>query len=70
MGPKYFLVGISCVQNFFSWVFRGSEIYSRGYLVGLKFSRGYLWVANFLSWEFCGSELFSLEYLVGPSYFL
>ena len=27
-------VGISWVPNFFSWVFRGSQIFSRGYFVG------------------------------------
>ena len=30
-------VGNSWVQNFFSWVFRGSKSFSRRYLVDLKF---------------------------------
>ena len=39
------LLGISWVQNIFLWVFRGSQIFSRGYFVGLKFFLvGILWV--------------------------
>ena len=30
-------VGISWVTNFFLWVFRGSQLFSRGYFVGSKF---------------------------------
>ena len=42
MDPKCFIVGISRVQDYFSWVFRGSKVFSRGYFMGLKFfSRGY-----------------------------
>ena len=37
MGPMFFLVGISWVPNFFTWVFRGSEIVFRGYFVGPNF---------------------------------
>ena len=59
-------VGISWVQNFFSWVFRGSKIFSRGYFVEPKFFVvGILWLWNFLSWVFCGSEIFSRGYFVG-----
>ena len=61
-------VGISWVWNFFSWIFRGSKIFSRGFFVGLKFflvgtssvqnfPRGYLWVQNF----FVG--------ILGPNFF-
>ena len=32
-GSKIFFVGISWVQNIFSWVFCGSQIFSRGYFV-------------------------------------
>ena len=32
-GPKFFLMGISCVQNFFSLVFRGSKNFYRGYIL-------------------------------------
>ena len=66
VGPKYFLVGISWVQNIFSgvfrvlWVFRVSKVFSRGYFVGPKFFRvGISWVQNF-----------SREYLMGPKFFL
>ena len=45
-------VGISWGPNFFSWVFRESQIFSRGYFVGPKFFLvGISWVQNFLS---CG----------------
>ena len=47
-------VGISWVQNFFSWLFRGPKTFSRGYFVGLK----------------CGSEIFSHGYFVGQNFFL
>ena len=37
-GPKTFLVSISCVQNVFSWVFRGSKIFSCFHrILGLHF---------------------------------
>ena len=38
LGPKFFLVGISWVQNIFSWAFHRFKTFSRGYLVGPKFS--------------------------------
>ena len=37
MSPKLFLVGISWVKSFFSWVFRESKVFSRGYFVGQNF---------------------------------
>ena len=56
VGPIFFLLGISWVQNF-----------SRGYFVGLKvFLVGISWVWNFFSRVFRGSKIF----LVGPKFFL
>ena len=63
-------VGISWVQNFFSWVFRGSKIFSRGYFVEPKFFVvGILWLWNFLSWVFRGSKVFWWVF-VGPKFSL
>ena len=79
VGPKFFLVGISWVQNFFSgisWVWNFSLEYfmgpkfSCGCFVGSKFSRGYSWVRIFFWWVFRGSEFFSREYFVAPFFFL
>ena len=40
--------GILWVQNFFSWVLRGSQIFSRGFFVGPRFLLvGVSWVQNF-----------------------
>ena len=62
-------VGISWVQIFFSWVFRGSKIFSRGYFLDPKFFLvGISWVQNFFSWAFCGSNIFSRGYFVGPKF--
>ena len=58
MGPKFFLLGISWVQKFFSWVFRGSEIFSRGYFVDPKF----------FSWVFVGPKFFLVSIFVGPKF--
>ena len=63
VGLKLFLVNISWVQNFSSWVFRGSKIFSCGYFVGPKFS----------SWVFVGAKFFrrytwSELFLVGISW--
>ena len=70
MGPKFFLVGISWVLNFFSWVFHGSEIFPRGCFVGPKFFLvGISRVQNFFSRIFCGSKIFSRGYFVGPKVF-
>ena len=60
-GPKFFLVGISRVPNFFSWVCCGSKICCRG---------GISWVRNFFSSVFCGSKIFSRGYFEGPKFFL
>ena len=60
VGPKFFLVGILWVQNFFSWIFCGSKIFSRGYFVGPKFFLGGItWI-----------QLYSRGYIVGPKIFL
>ena len=40
------------------WVFRGSEIFSRGYFVGPKF----------LSWVFVGPKFFLRSIFVGPKF--
>ena len=60
VGSKSFLMGISWVQDFFSWVFRGSEICFRGYFVGPTF---------FLVGIFRGSKILSCRYFVGPTFF-
>ena len=70
VSSKFFLVGISWVQNFFSWVFFGSKFFSCGYFVGSKFflvgiswvqkffPKGISWVQNFFLWVFCRSKFF------------
>ena len=51
-GSKIFFVGISWVQNIFSWVFRGSKIFSRGYVMDQKcFLVGISWVQNFMTFN-------------------
>ena len=46
---------LSWVRNFFSWVFRRSETFFRGYFVGpIFFSWVISWVQNFFTWKFCG----------------
>ena len=48
-GPKNFLVGISWVSNFLSWVFCVSKIFYRGYFVGTRFFLvGISWVQYFM----------------------
>ena len=37
VGSNFHLKGISLDSNFSSWVFRGSEIFSRGYFMGPTF---------------------------------
>ena len=50
----------SLVQNVFSWVFRVSQIFSRGYFVGPRFFLVCIsWVKNIFSWVFRGSPKFS-----------
>ena len=46
-------------KNFFSWVFHGSEIFSREYFKG----------PNFFLWIFYGFEIFSRVHLVGLIFF-
>ena len=51
-GSKIFFVGISRVQNIFLWVFRGSKIFSRGYVMDQKcFLVGISWVQNFMTFN-------------------
>ena len=59
VSSNFFLVDISWVQSFFSWVFHGFEIFSRG-----------LWVQNIFAWVFRGSHVFSRGYFAGPNFFL
>ena len=69
----------SSVQNFFSWVFRESKIFSRRYFVGPDcFSCVFLspnfylwvisWVQNFFSWIFSWVQIFSRGCFVGTSW--
>ena len=71
VSSKFFLVGISWVQNFFSWVFLESKFFSRGYFLGPNF---FLVVfrrfKNFSGGCFLGSKIFSEGYFVGPKFFL
>ena len=59
VGQKFFLVDILWVQNIFRryfvglnfslWVFRASEIFTRGHFVGPKvFLVGISWIQNFI----------------------
>ena len=50
----------SWVRNFFSWVFHGSKIFSRGYFSG----------PIFFLWLFCGSKYFTHGYFVDLSFFV
>ena len=62
-------VGVSWVQNFFSWVFRRFKLFSRGYFVGLNvFHVGVLCVQFFFTWVFRGSKVFSSRYFVGSKF--
>ena len=62
VAPKFFSLSVSWVWNFFSWVFRASNFFSRGYyFVGPKF---------FQVWVFRGSEIFCLDYSEDPKFFL
>ena len=56
---KYFLMGISWVQNILTWVFRVSQIFSRRYFVGPNF---------FLVGVSRVQDFFSL-YFVGPRFY-
>ena len=67
----------SWVRKFFSWLYLGSNIFSRGYFLGLKFflvgiswvPEFFSWVQNFFSWVFCGSKIFSCGYFVCPRFY-
>ena len=59
VGPRFFVVDISWVRYFFSWVSRGSKIFFRGYfegptffLVDFSWDQNFLLVANFLIQRF------------------
>ena len=52
VGPKYFLLGISWVQNIFSWVFREFKSFPRGYFMDQKFFLVDIsWVQNFMTFN-------------------
>ena len=82
LGPKYFRVSISWIQDFFSLEFPGSNSFSRVYFVGSQFFLvgitwfpifilvGILLVQGFFSWVFRGSKIFSRGYHVGSKFFL
>ena len=60
MGPNFFLVGISWIQNFFSWVVRRSSDFLSWVFREAKINlMGILLIQNF-----------SHGYLVGPNFFL
>ena len=57
----------SGVQKFFSWLYLGSNIFSRGYFLGLNFFLvGISWVPEFFSWV----QFFFRGNFVGPRFFL
>lgn len=63
----------SWVREFFSWEFRGSKIFTRGYFMGLKlFLVSISWIQNFVSWVFSGSKIlwFSISYFENIEKFL
>ena len=67
VGPKFFLVSISWVQNIFPWLFFGSEIVSHVYFAGPTFFMVSIsWVRNFCVRAFCGFKIFSRGHLWGP----
>ena len=48
LGPKYFLMGSGSLF-FFSWVFRASKFFPRGYFVGSRFFLvGISWIQDFM----------------------
>ena len=79
LGLKFFLVGISWVQNFSRGYFVGPKFFlvgirgSKLFLAGIRgskiFSRGYFAGPKFFSRVFRGCEIFSREYFVGPYFF-
>ena len=61
---------ISWVQEIISCVFRGSQIFSRGFLLGPNFFvAGISWVQNIYSLVFCRLQFFSHGYLLGLKLF-
>ena len=75
------LVGVSRVRDFFSWVFRGSDIFFVGIRGSKSFSRrcimgpkfflvSILWVQIFFSWVFCGFNFFSRGWFRDSKIFL
>ena len=70
--PSYHraFMGSSWVINFFSWLFRGSSIFSRGYFVGPQFFLvGILWVPIFFRGYFVGLKFFLVGILWVPNFF-
>ena len=60
MGPKFFLVGISWVTIFFSWVFCASKVFPRGQFVDQRFFLMDISLVNaFFSRVFRGAKVFS-----------
>ena len=71
--PSYHraFMGSSWVINFFPWVFRGSQIFSRGYFEGPQFFLvGILWVPIFFRGYFVGLKSFLVGILWVPNFFL
>ena len=67
----FHVIALLLVQNFFSWLICGSEIFSLGYFVGLKvFHVDISWVGMFFLWVFRGFESFSRGYFVFLHFFL
>ena len=49
-------------SNFFPWVCRGSQIFSRESFVGPKFFRIFIsWAQNIFSWVFRGCKVFLMD---------
>ena len=78
---EFFLVGILWVWNFFSWLLRGSQSFSRGYLSVPKIFSWVLrgskifpvstsWVRIIFSWVRRGSKGFFREYYLVLNFFL
>ena len=68
---KIFLVGISRVHNFPSWVSLGFKISSPGYVVCPRFFLVCIYcVQSFFLLVFRECKIFSRKYFVGPNFFL
>ena len=63
---------VSCRRTIVpSWIFCGSNIFSRGYFVAPKFFFvGILWLRNFFSWVFRRSEIFLWLFCGSKFFFL